>query len=275
MKKQMLKFGVGMVSASVALMVLIGMVWFGGTVPQAQAAALTAERDTPEIGGESFDVTQGSNVIYAGAIVVINSAGTAEAGTDAASKRVVGRCERTQDNTGVNYKAARTIRVKTGVFRWVNGGSFTDANIGDLAYISDDQTVTTGASASQDIIAGTIVDVDSDGVWVNTYRIGANGAASVTTLAASGAATLGSTMSVAGAATLSSTATIGGAATCGSTLTVTGAVVCVSTVQANGFKIGAVSGYSGIATNKGTGYTNLWCFSGGVLTNVTFTGNMP
>jgi hypothetical protein len=173
------------------------------------------------------------------------------------------------------YKATRTIRVKTGVFRWVNGGSFTDANIGDLAYISDDQTVTTGASASSDIIAGTIVDVDSDGVWVNTYRIGANGAASVTTLAASGAATLGSTMSVAGAATLSSTAAIGGAATCGSTLTVTGAVVCVSTVQASGFKIGAVSGYSGIATNKGTGYTNLWCFSGGVLTNVTFTGSMP
>jgi hypothetical protein len=281
MKKQMLKFGVGMVSASVALMVLIGMVLFSGTVPQAQAAALTAERDTPEIGGESFDFTQGSNVIYAGAIVVINSAGTAEAGTDAASKRVVGRCERTQDNTGVNYKAARTIRVKTGVFRWVNGGSFTDANIGDLAYISDDQTVTTGASASQDIIAGTIVDVDSDGVWVNTYRIGANGAASVTTLAASGAATLGSTLSVAGATTAAALTTSGTTTLGGTTVaitnnaTVAGTLVGSSTIAASGFKIGSVSGYSGIATNKGTGYTNLWCFSGGVLTNVTFTGNMP
>jgi hypothetical protein len=125
------------------------------------------------------------------------------------------------------------------------------------------------------------VDVDSDGVWVNTYRIGANGAASVTTLAASGAATLGSTLSVAGATTAAALTTSGTTTLGGTTVaitnnaTVAGTLVGSSTIAATGFKIGSVSGYGTVVTNKGTGYTNLWFFSGGLLTNITFTGNMP
>ena len=59
------------------------------------------------------------------------------------------------------------------------------------------------------------------------------------------------------------------------TLSVDQAAVFDSTVAASGFKIGAVDGMSGIKTNSGTGYTNLWYFSGGLLTNVSFTGTMP
>ena len=265
----------GFVGAVAALVILAGM------VQQAQATALTAERSTPEVAGRYFSLTQGSNIVYAGSIIVVNSSGTAEAATDAASKKVVGRCERTSDNTGANYSATKVIEVKAGVFRWVNGDTFTDANIGDLAYIEDDQTVQKGASATHDIIAGTIVDVDSDGVWVNTYNIGANGAASVTTLAASGAATLGSTLSVAGASTLGALTTTGATTLGGTTVaitnnaTVAGTIVGSSTIAATGYKIGAVSGYGSVVTNAGTGYTNLWFFGGGLLTNVIFTGTMP
>lgn len=193
------------------------------------ATAATAEVDTPARSGDLIVLVQGSNVVYAGTLVCVDSSGLVEHATDAASKKVIGRAEVTQDNTGSSYSATKTIKVRRGIFRWTNGDSFTDANIGDLAYVEDNQTVQTGASASSDIIAGVIIDVDSDGVWVDTHDIGSQGAGSVTTIAASGAATLGSTLSVAGAstltgaATLQSTANIAGAATLSNNLSVAGA----------------------------------------------------
>jgi hypothetical protein len=187
-------------------------VWFAVVVlamivaADAFATALSANRDTPERTGERVTLTCASNHIYAGSIVCEGGSATAVVGADASGYVVVGRAEQEVDNTGASYSATQTITVRRGTFRWANGGSFTDANIGDFAYVSDDQTVTTAAAATYDIIAGVIIDVDSDGVWVDTFAIGGQGAASVTTLAASGAATLGSTLSVAGAATLTGNA---------------------------------------------------------------------
>lgn len=213
--------------------------------PTAHATALTAERDTPSRGGHVYAFTQGSNVIYAGSMVAINTSGKAVPAADSASFKVVGRAKATQDNTGSSYSAARTIEVEAGVFRWVNGGSYTDANVGDLAYVSDDQTVFTAASATQDVIAGVIVDVDTSGVWVDTHDIGSQGAASLTTFAASGAATLSSTLDVAGATTVGGTLGVTGASTLaalnatgaanlGSTLKITGALTGSNTVTAAG-----------------------------------------
>jgi len=185
---------IGAVAAAMwAVMFLVG---------SARATALSANRDTPQRDGYLVSLTAASNHIYAGSIVCEGGSATAVVGADASGYVVVGRAEEEIDNTGANYSATATINVRRGTFRWANGGSFTDANIGDFAYVSDDQTVTTAASATYDVIAGVIVDVDSDGVWVDTFAIGGQGAASVTTLSASGAATLGSTLSVAGAATL-------------------------------------------------------------------------
>jgi hypothetical protein len=193
------------------------------------ATAASTEVNTPTRTAVEIVLIQGSNIVYAGTMVCVDSSGLVEHATDAASKKVIGRAQETQDNTGSNYSATRTIKVRRGCFRWVNGDSFTDANIGDLAYVEDNQTVQKAASASQDIIAGVIIDVDSDGVWVDTHDIGSQGAGSLTTLATSGAATLGSTLSVAstaqitGAATLQSTANIAGAVVMSNTLNVAGA----------------------------------------------------
>jgi hypothetical protein len=152
---------------------------------QAGATALSANRDTPMRSGELVTIVAASNHIYAGSIVCENGSAAAVAAADASGYAVIGRAEAEVDNTGVNYSATRTVTVRRGVFRWANGGTFTDANIGDLAYVSDDQTVTTAAAATYDIVAGVIIDVDADGVWVDTYAIGGQGAASVTTLAVS------------------------------------------------------------------------------------------
>ncbi len=144
----------------------------------AHATALTDNRDTPMRSGEFLSLTQASNHIFAGSIVCENGSAAAVPGADASGYVVVGRAETESDNTAASYSSTRAITVRRGVFRWANGGSFTDANIGDTCYVADDQTVTTAALATYDVAAGTIVDVDSDGVWVDTGPRGAAGAAS-------------------------------------------------------------------------------------------------
>lgn len=198
---------------------------------QSWATALSANRDTHSRSGEYVTMLVASgSVVYAGSMVCENGSAVAVPASDSSGYAVIGCAQEKADNSGVNYSATKTVKVRRGVFQWVNGGSVTDANVGDFAYVSDDQTVTTAASATYDIIAGVIIDVDSDGVWVDTYAIGGQGAASVTTLAASGASTLtgavalGNTLSVAGVSVLT------GAAHLASTLKVAGATTCTGAV---------------------------------------------
>lgn len=192
------------------------------------ATALQDNRDTPQRSGEFISMTQASNHIYAGSIVCENGSAVAVPGEDATGYQVLGRAEEESDNTGANYSSTQTITVRRGVFRWENGGSFTDANIGDLAYVADDKTVTTAASATYDIVAGVIVDVDASGVWVDNLAIGGQGAAALTTLTTSGAASLNS-LTVSGASALAGVTASGNTILTG-TLITTGAVTAVASV---------------------------------------------
>lgn len=169
------------------------------------AAALSEDRNTPQRDGKmvSLNVASGS-VIYAGSMVAVNASGLAVPASDTAGLSVIGRAEEFVD---ASVTAGLPVTVARGAFRWENGNSITDASIGGLAYALDDQTVKTAAVTNW-IIAGVIVDVDADGVWVDTYNIGSQGAASISTLAASGNATVGGTLGVTGAATLSGGATV-------------------------------------------------------------------
>jgi len=176
-------------------------------------AALTEARDTPQRDGAAVLVGVASNTqIYAGALVAINSTGYAVPASDATGLKVVGRAEETVDNTGTAGDGAESITVRRGVFRWTNGDTFTRADVGSLAYVEDDAQVQKAASATYDIVAGVIVDVDTYGVWVDTYTLGSQGNASVVNLAASGTgaitgnATVGGTLAVTGAATLTGNA---------------------------------------------------------------------
>lgn len=169
---------------------------------QVFATAATANRDTAERAATEVNLTvKNDEVIYAGTIVAVDANGEAVSAIDTNTYAVVGRAEEYVDNSA----DGETIDVRRGVFRWANGGSFDDSNIGDLAFVEDDQTVTTAASATYDCIAGVIVDVDSDGVWVDTFDIGSQGSATLSSLTVSGAATVGTTLGVTGAITGSST----------------------------------------------------------------------
>jgi len=144
----------------------------------AYGAALTDDRDTPMKAGEVVGVTVASNeTIYAGSLVAVWTNGYAYSAADTAGYKVLGRAEEYKSNSGDDYSATMTIEVRRGVFRFENGNSISDADIGDYAFVEDDQTVTTADDATNDIIAGLIVDVDDDGVWIDTRYNGGQGAA--------------------------------------------------------------------------------------------------
>ena len=271
------------------IVAVMGMVLCG----VAHGAALTAELDTYQRIGEFTSLTVASNsIIYAGSLVCVNSSGLAVPAADSSGFAVVGRAESTVDNRGVLYSATKAIKVAKGTFRWANGDVIAVADIGKIVYVTDDQTVNK-TGGGQNIIAGSVVDVDAGGVWVDTAKVGPIGAATPSSLAVSGAATVGTTLGVTGVATLTgnavanevdartATALLLGKATATSVtigasdanvsipgaLGVTGAIVGSSTVAATGYKIGAVLGYSGAITNLSTLSTNIMQYAGGVITN--------
>ena len=128
-------------------------------------AALTENRNTPSRTGDSVQLTvKDAVVIYAGALVSVDANGEAVAASDTAAEVVVGRAAQMVDNAD----DGEVVDVDRGVFRLENGGTFTQADIGALAYVVDDQTAGKAGDVTNSIIAGRVVDVDSDGVWVDT-----------------------------------------------------------------------------------------------------------
>lgn len=128
--------------------------------------ALTKDRLTDMRVGNQFEYPSAAAVkSYTGALICLDSAGNAKPGVTGTGLKAVGRCEELADNSS-GAAAAINVKVRAGVFRWGNGDSIDKINIGDTAYIVDDQTVSK-ANASQSA-AGIIVDVDSVGVWVDT-----------------------------------------------------------------------------------------------------------
>jgi hypothetical protein len=219
------------------------------------AAALTAERDTPQRSGESISATMASNVIiYAGGMVALDSNGLAAPAADTAGHKVIGRARATVDNRTAVYSAAKTIAIDRGVFRWANADAIVAADIGQLAYVTDDQTVNQ-TGGGQAIIAGAIVDVDAVGVWVDTGKIGPSGAATPSSLAVAGNGTVGGTLAVTGASTLTGNTALGGTLSVAGTsllvgnsivagtLTGSNAITSATSIQAPQIRVGATTNY--------------------------------
>jgi len=130
--------------------------------------ALSKDRNTPRADGDirEFGVSADA-VIYAGALVVLNG-GYAEPGSVATTLKAVGRAEEAVDNTG-GADGDVMVRVRKGVFRFKNsaaGDAITAADIGGTAYVVDDETVAKTNGTNTRSAAGTIEQVDADGVWV-------------------------------------------------------------------------------------------------------------
>jgi len=127
-------------------------------------AAVTAYIPTPEcallphIGPLSYDVAASTKIV-AGTLVGVDASGNAVIGAATGMKFIAGRADATVDNSTGNAGDLK-IDVIPGIFYWANGDSITKSSIGDLAFVSDNHTVTKAQSGAQGV-AGVIVGVDA------------------------------------------------------------------------------------------------------------------
>lgn len=132
-------------------------------------AALTKDRNTPVRDGNTFTCpVAAAKKIFAGSIVMLSATGYATPGAVAAGQVCAGRAEETVDNSA-GADGAKSVDVRSGTFKFGNsaaGDAITIAEIGDNCYIVDDQTVAKTDGTGTRSVAGKIVAVDSDGVWV-------------------------------------------------------------------------------------------------------------
>ncbi|WP_205010657.1 hypothetical protein [Nitrosomonas oligotropha] len=130
--------------------------------------ALAADRNTQMKDGELLSVPLAAVKVFAGAIVAANSSGYATKGQAAVGMTYLGRAEEQVDNSG-GSAGDKKILVRRGKdFKWKNSATsaITQADFGKICYIEDDETVSKTDQAGTLSAAGTIVGVESDGVWV-------------------------------------------------------------------------------------------------------------
>ena len=105
--------------------------------------------------------------IFAGSLVAANATGYATPGAVAATLTYLGRAEETVDNTGAD--GALSVLVRRGkAFKFANSAAdaVTQASMGKVCYIEDDQTVSATSATGARSAAGIVIGVEAGGVWV-------------------------------------------------------------------------------------------------------------
>lgn len=127
-------------------------------------AATTLDRNTKKrmIQRQIVLTLAASTTIPIGVMVATNGSGLAVNASDTAGLTM----------QGISCQAASTaagdtkIVVERCVPNMGNDGTITTANVGQLATVLDNQTVSLAATTTNDIGAGFIEEVDADGVWI-------------------------------------------------------------------------------------------------------------
>jgi hypothetical protein len=130
-------------------------------------SAATAPFNAPELTRGYLNVPlAAAAVIYAGTMVALNAAGNAVPASDTAALRVIGRAEESVDNSA-GAAADLSVTVKPGIFQYQNDATnaITKANVGKPAYVFDDNTVAN--TSTHKVVAGIVVRVDAEGVFIN------------------------------------------------------------------------------------------------------------
>lgn len=101
-------------------------------------------------------------------ILMMAVAGVARPGAASASAVALGRCEAFAEGGASDGEAK--VQVRTGTFCWKNSATdpVTLADIGKPVFIEDDRTVAKTSATNTLSPAGTLFDVDAEGVWVTT-----------------------------------------------------------------------------------------------------------
>ncbi len=131
--------------------------------------ALSADRATQEKDGKLISLPVAAGVkCYAGGIAVMNG-GYAEPGATATGLKYVGMFEETVDNTSGADGDVNVLVRRGKAFKWGNSASADEITAADImsdCYIVDDETVAKTSGTSTRSVAGKVIGVESDGVWV-------------------------------------------------------------------------------------------------------------
>ena len=131
--------------------------------------ALTQDRNTLRRDGAQMAPPVAANTrIFGGSMVAINTAGLAVPGATSTTLKCVGVAECQANNLG---GAAGDVRVPTrkGVHAFGNsaaGDAIALSDVGATCFMVDDQTVAKTNGTNTRSAAGTVFDVDAEGVWV-------------------------------------------------------------------------------------------------------------
>ena len=130
-------------------------------------AALIQPRPTPRREGDVFArrIAAGA-VIHQGGMVALDAAGFAVAASADATLKTDGMA---LQSAGGRFPDVDTVEVRRSVYRFGNSAgadAIGRADIGEPAFVVDDQTVAAGSAGGTRPEAGTIEDVDDQGVWV-------------------------------------------------------------------------------------------------------------
>lgn len=131
--------------------------------------ALTQDRNTLRRNGDQVEPPVAANTrIYGGSMVAINAAGFAVSGATSTTLKAAGVAECRADNSTGAAGDIR-VRLRKGAHRFGNSAAadaIALADIGSVCYMVDDQTVAKTNGTNTRSAAGTVFDVDADGVWV-------------------------------------------------------------------------------------------------------------
>lgn len=133
--------------------------------------ALTDEQktdfDAPYRDGEltPIPVAKGE-LIPAGTIVCVNAEGFAVGGKEAVDLVWAGRAETRADNTAGGDGAISVLMRRNKAFRWRNDGTIVQAHVGKRVWVLDNRTLTGTDGGAKRSKAGTVILLESDGVWI-------------------------------------------------------------------------------------------------------------
>ena len=130
---------------------------------------LTQDRMTAHRDGEVMPFAIGAGEeIFLGAQVTVNASGYLVPGAEATTLTYIGRAERHVDNTdGADGDETVLVRRKK-AFLWKNSDAdpVDQSMVGQPCYILDDETVAGTDGTGTRSESGTVLAVESAGVWV-------------------------------------------------------------------------------------------------------------
>lgn len=128
--------------------------------------ALSQARPIVQIEGrQSNPPMKGATTIHQGGLVVMDT-GLAVPGRTAVGLIAVGVAQQSVVNAGAD--SAKKVPTERGTFKFANLGAdaVTAADIQKDCYIVDDQTVAKTSGSNTRSIAGKVIEVEADGVFV-------------------------------------------------------------------------------------------------------------